>query len=179
MGQLSHGYQQRVGIAQAIVHKPKVLILDEPINGLDPIQIAEMRDLILSLKGKHTVILSSHILSEITKTCDRILVIDQGSLVAEGAEQDLMGSMGEAMDVTLEVTKWDDDLSNKILALKGVEKILNVKKDSTTKVSVTCNLDSREDIAQCIVGAGVGLLTLQKKEAELESLFFKLINAEA
>ena len=103
--QLSHGYQQRVGIAQAIVHKPKVLILDEPINGLDPIQIAEMRDLILSLKGRHTVILSSHILSEITKTCDRILVIDQGELVAQGTESELMGLGDGLMNIHLELSK--------------------------------------------------------------------------
>jgi len=86
IGNLSHGFRQRVGIAQAIVHRPKVLILDEPINGLDPVQIVEMRDLIISLKKKHTVILSSHILSEITKTCDRILIVDKGKLVAESSQ---------------------------------------------------------------------------------------------
>jgi len=86
IGNLSHGFRQRVGIAQAIVHQPKVLILDEPINGLDPVQIVEMRDLIVSLKKKHTVILSSHILSEITKTCDRILIVDKGKLVAESTQ---------------------------------------------------------------------------------------------
>lgn len=84
LGELSHGFRQRVGIAGAIVHKPQLLVFDEPINGLDPVQIVEMRDLIKSLKGEHTVILSSHILSEITRTCDRILIIDQGRLVAEG-----------------------------------------------------------------------------------------------
>ncbi|SMF55395.1 ABC transporter ATP-binding protein [Pseudobacteriovorax antillogorgiicola] len=179
LGQLSHGYQQRVGIAQAIVHKPKVLILDEPINGLDPIQIAEMRDLILSLKGKHTVILSSHILSEITKTCDRILVIDKGQLVAEGNEKELMGNMDGAMDIAIEVDRWDDGLGDKIMGIEGVQSVTDHRQEATTTLDIACNLDLRGQIAKCVVESGVQLLALQKKQAELESLFFKLINTES
>ncbi len=89
--QLSHGFRQRVGVAQAILCKPKLLILDEPINGLDPIQIIEMRDLFLSLKGKHTVLLSTHIISEVTKTCDRILMIHKGKLVRECDNVEALG----------------------------------------------------------------------------------------
>ena len=81
IGTLSHGYRQRLGIAQAIVHDPALVVLDEPINGLDPIQIKEMRDLITSLKQRHTVLVSSHILTEISQTCDRILVLQEGKLV--------------------------------------------------------------------------------------------------
>ena len=102
LGELSHGFRQRVGIAQALVHQPKVVILDEPINGLDPIQIVEMRDLILSLRGRHTVILSSHILSEITKTCDRILILDRGKLVAEGHEAELEKKLAKNMKLRVE-----------------------------------------------------------------------------
>ncbi|MCU0694809.1 MAG: ABC transporter ATP-binding protein, partial [Polyangiaceae bacterium] len=86
---LSHGYRQRVGIAQAIVHRPALLLLDEPISGLDPVQIAEMRALIRSLRGEHTTLLSSHILSEISQTCDRLLVIRDGMIVASGTEEEL------------------------------------------------------------------------------------------
>ena len=89
--QLSHGFRQRVGVAQAIICKPKLLILDEPINGLDPIQIIEMRDLFLSLKGKHTVLLSTHIISEVTKTCDKILMIHKGKLVNECDNVEALG----------------------------------------------------------------------------------------
>ena len=82
IGTLSHGYRQRVGVAQALVHKPALLILDEPTSGLDPVQIVEMRKLIRDLRGEHTVLLSSHILTEISQTCDRLLIIDEGKLVA-------------------------------------------------------------------------------------------------
>src|SRR5262245_11695542 len=94
IGELSHGYKKRVGIAQAIVHRPEVVILDEPISGLDPQQIVEMRKVVRSLKEFATVLISSHILSEIEQTCDRILVIHQGKLVAEGSEEEL-GARGE------------------------------------------------------------------------------------
>src|SRR6185295_9564006 len=86
---LSHGFKQRVGIAQAIVHRPRLLVLDEPITGLDPVQIVEMRALLRSLRGEHTILLSSHILSEISETCDRILVIKGGEIVAAGTEAEL------------------------------------------------------------------------------------------
>src|SRR6185437_11889266 len=90
---LSHGFKQRVGIAQAIVHRPRLLVLDEPITGLDPVQIVEMRALLLSLKGKHTILLSSHILSEISETCDRILVIKDGQIAASGTEAELTAKL--------------------------------------------------------------------------------------
>ncbi|MEM1029753.1 MAG: ABC transporter ATP-binding protein [Myxococcota bacterium] len=96
---LSHGYRQRVGIAQAIVHQPKLLLLDEPISGLDPVQIVEMRALIRSLRGEHTTVVSSHILSEISETCDRLLVIRDGEIVAAGTEDELRAQMVEGEDV--------------------------------------------------------------------------------
>ena len=178
--ELSHGYRQRVGIAQAIVHNPKVLILDEPINGLDPIQIVEMRDLILSLKGQHTVILSSHILSEITKTCDRILVIDRGRLVAEGAEGDLRGSAEQQLGVSVEVAKISEAQLDELRGLTGVRQVeLTRPGEDYARLNILCEQDLRSLIAKTLINSGVDLLGLCKQEAELESLFVKLINKEA
>src|SRR4029078_12210510 len=100
---LSHGFRQRVGIAQAIVHKPKLLVLDEPITGLDPVQIVEMRELLRNLRGEHNILLSSHILSEISETCDRILVIRDGEIGAQGTEQELSAKLlrGSRAEVTV------------------------------------------------------------------------------
>ena len=89
IGTLSHGYRQRVGVAQAIIHQPKFLILDEPTRGLDPVQIVEMRNLIHDLKQNHTVLISSHILTEISQTCDRLLVLGKGELLGVGSEAEL------------------------------------------------------------------------------------------
>ena len=100
---LSHGYRQRVGVAQALVHKPKLLILDEPTSGLDPVQIVEMRQTIHLLKGEHTILLSSHILSEISQTCDRLLVIQHGEIVARGSEQELATQPGGGGTIEIEV----------------------------------------------------------------------------
>src|SRR3954453_1614912 len=94
IGSLSHGYRQRVGLAQALVHKPALLILDEPTAGLDPVQIVEMRNLIRRLRGEHTLLISSHFLAEISQTCDRLLVIQSGEIVARGTEQELAAKLG-------------------------------------------------------------------------------------
>lgn len=178
LGELSHGFKQRTNIAQALVHRPKVLILDEPINGLDPIQIVEMRDLILSLKSHHTVLLSSHILSEITKTCDRILVIDQGRLVAEGTETELRAKADDSFVVELRV---EHTSYEKHMELKAkLEKIVSVDHVEFENDSffVRCLDDRRSEIAKLAVENGFGLLTLGRKEAELETLFLKLVSGE-
>ncbi|MFW7379362.1 MAG: ABC transporter ATP-binding protein [Oligoflexus sp.] len=178
LAELSHGYRQRVGIAQAIVHKPRVLILDEPINGLDPIQIVEMRDLIVSLKGDHTVLLSSHILSEITKTCDRILVIDGGQLVAEGRENDLRNDVKQAHEVILEWENGNSTLIDRLKQCPGVQTISTQTDHEKVVCNVYCDRDVRAELAKLVVEDGAKLLALGKKEAELESLFLKLISKE-
>lgn len=177
LGELSHGFRQRVGIAQALVHKPRVLILDEPINGLDPIQIVEMRDMILSLKGQHTVILSSHILSEITKTCDRILVIDRGRLVAEGSETQLRGQVKQGIEVRVEVETFDAQVREALRVLNGVLEVKEVRTNGLF-LDIQCASDIRGDIARTVVQAGGRLLGLGKKDAELETLFLKLIKTD-
>ncbi len=179
LSELSHGFRQRVGIAQALVHQPRVLILDEPINGLDPIQIVEMRDLVLSLKGQHTVILSSHILSEITKTCDRILVLDRGRLVAEGTESQLRGGASRGLEVMLEIEKPTSGMIEAIQNLSGVESIREGRRNQQpVQLLIQCSTDLRPEIARIAVESGAAVLSLGKKEAELETLFLKLVKGE-
>jgi ABC-2 type transport system ATP-binding protein len=176
LGALSHGFRQRVGIAQALVHKPKVLILDEPINGLDPVQIVEMRDLIKSLKGDHTVILSSHILSEITKTCDRILIIDSGELKAQGTEFSIEGKLKTNIRVELQVNGGGDSVLSKLRAIPGVTSCQHKDSDDETQLIVCeAERDLRGAMAKAVVASGADLVGLVKLDDGLESLFMKLV----
>lgn len=179
LGELSHGFRQRVGIGQALVHDPKVLILDEPINGLDPVQIVEMRDLIVSLKGKYTVVLSSHILSEITKTCDRILIVDKGRLVAEGTEAELQGRMLQSMKLACDVTTLSNGLEKDLLSIGGVTGVQLQRGVAlgTDRLLVETDRDVRADVAKKIVGSGAGLLGMSRADTGLEGVFMKLINS--
>ena len=172
--ELSHGFRQRVGIAQALIHDPKVIILDEPINGLDPIQIVEMRDLILSLRGKHTVVLSSHILSEITKTCDRVLIIDRGRLVAEGQEAALQRSQSRKMSVTMQIrgsfphAAFSQFASMRVVSQKdqpGDVKELKIESDG----------DLRGELSAAVVRSGATLLEMRRDSDDLETLFMSLV----
>lgn len=180
LSELSHGYRQRVGIGQALVHNPPVLILDEPINGLDPVQIVEMRDLITSLKGKHTVVLSSHILSEITRTCDRILIVDQGRLVAEGTEADLTASMSKSMRLVVDVERVPAGLIDQLAGLAGVTgatKEALALPGGVARLVVDASGDARAAVASAVVQSGAGLVGLSRTGAGLEGLFMKLVNA--
>ena len=175
LGDLSHGFRQRVGIAQALVHNPKVIILDEPINGLDPVQIVEMRDLITSLRGQHTVVLSSHILSEITRTCDRVLVVDQGRLVAEGSEATLQAAMTQTMRLTCDLDRLPDGLIDSLQQVHGVAKVQRITGQGGERLLLDTEADVRAVIAKMVVEAGAGLLGLSRSEAGLEGVFMKLI----
>ena len=177
LGELSHGFRQRVGISQALIHNPRVIILDEPINGLDPVQIVEMRDLILSLRGKHTVILSSHILSEITRTCDRILIIDKGRLVAEGNEADLEKTFARSMRVVAEI-KGSFDLAV-LRAIAGVRRVIEAQgvSPSTKVLTVECDGDLRSAIAKTLVTSGADLLEIGREGDGLETVFMNLVRA--
>ena len=176
LSELSHGYRQRIGIAQALVHDPRVLILDEPINGLDPVQIVEMRDLILSLRGRYTVVLSSHILSEITRTCDRILIVDQGRLVAEGSEADLQQSLTGNMRLNLDLDRLPPGLAGELGRLQGVVEVEpGVGQAGSERLVITTSDDVRAELARVVVAAGAGLLGLGRTEAGLEGLFLKMI----
>lgn len=174
IGTLSHGYQQRVGIAQAIVHGPKLLVLDEPINGLDPVQIVEMRALIRRLRGEHTILLSTHILSEIEQTCDRILMLHQGRLAAAGTEAEIRARLGAEVAVALTVAGADvSSLEQLVRAVPGVTGCeLRAEGECTFKVLAT--RDVRADLARVIVQAGFDLLSLERADAGLERVFLDL-----
>ncbi len=176
---LSHGFRQRTGIAQAIVHRPKVVILDEPINGLDPLQIVEMRDLILSLRGEHTVLLSSHILSEITQTCDRILVIDRGRVSAEGSEDELRHRIKGRHNIAAEIAL--QDLSRIAEIKEKIERIVAVISTAIdgTRISIQADGDCRSEVARTIVDTGVGLTGLSREDDGLEHVFMKLVQKGA
>jgi ABC-2 type transport system ATP-binding protein len=178
LGELSHGFRQRVGIAQAIVHNPKVLILDEPINGLDPVQIVEMRDLIVSLKGQHTVILSSHILSEITRTCDRILIIHDGKVMAEGAESELQsGVAGKSQILQLEVDGDPTTVAASLRSIAGVQSVKHVRLGGGSHtVTIEASGDVRTKAAATVVQSGLGLLGMRRDDGGLEQVFLRLIN---
>jgi ABC-2 type transport system ATP-binding protein len=184
IGTLSHGFKQRVGLAQAVVHKPSLLILDEPTGGLDPVQIVEMRQLIKRLGGDHTVLLSSHILSEISQTCDRLLVIHEGRMVADGTEESISQAAGGASHaLELEVTGDGGAQAAGDRACAAIGKVPGVVsarvariEDGSAHLSIDLSDDRRPQVARAVIEAGVGLLRLDKKAVELESIFQRLVH---
>jgi ABC-2 type transport system ATP-binding protein len=177
VGTLSHGYRQRVGLAQAMVHNPDLLILDEPTSGLDPVQIKQMRDLIRGLKGQHTVLLSSHILSEISLTCDRLLVIDRGVLVAQGSEQELAKDSTATIEV--EVIGAADKAKSALSAIGGVSAIDVLRAGETSSLRVHAAHELRPQLVRALVQANVEVLRVDKGASQLESIFMKLTQTRA
>ena len=176
---LSHGYRQRVGVAQALVHNPRLLILDEPTGGLDPVQIVEMRELIRQLKGEHTVLVSSHILGEISQICDRYLVIQQGEIIARGSEAELSGLLGGGGAVELDVAGSAQQAIDVIKAVPGVGDVTLDKLDgevATLRVAVTG--EQRAALVKALVQANLGVLRVVKAAARLENIFLKLTHKE-
>lgn len=188
IGSLSHGYRQRVGIAQAVIHDPAVLILDEPIQGLDPVQIVEMRELVRGLKGRHTILVSSHILSEIHQTCDKILMIQGGRLVASGTEEELSRRLSGAHRLRLAVRGARDAVIKVVKGIDAVDRCEPVRPrhvvgaaadPDVVHLEVSTREDVRERISQGVISAGFGLLELSSAAAELESVFVQLSRQEA
>lgn len=174
---LSKGYKQRVGLAQAVLGMPEIIILDEPTVGLDPKQIIEIRDLIRDLAEKHTVILSSHILSEIQELCDKIIIIHQGRLIANGTPAELEEALGNsAMKLTL---KMDDEKAavNIVSGIEGVENVAvvnNADGEITLNLKLTRGVDVRENIFNACVSNGCVLLMMKATEFSLERVFLEL-----
>jgi ABC-2 type transport system ATP-binding protein len=178
IGSLSHGFRQRVGIAQAIVHRPRLLVLDEPISGLDPVQIVEMRELLRGLRGEHTIVLSSHILSEISETCDRILVMRDGVIAASGTEAELSGKLlrGVRAEVTVRGTEREARaIAEKLQGVVTVEATAPAEPgDGLVRLVVEADHDVREALSKALIDAGIGVLQLSRSERELESVFLRL-----
>ncbi len=184
VGSLSHGYRQRLGIGQAIVHKPELVILDEPITGLDPVQIADMRELIRSLAGEHTVLLSSHILTEISQTCDRILVLGKGRIIADGTEEELGRKLASGGTVDLAVRGDGGTVRGRLAGVSGVRSvdILSEGKAAdagVVRLRVQADGDVREALARKLVEGGFGLLELKQAAHELEDVFVELTKGQA
>lgn len=182
IGKLSKGYRQRVGLAQALIHEPEVLILDEPTVGLDPKQISEVRDLIKSLAGEHTIILSSHILPEVSMTCERIIIINKGKIVAEDTPDHLMSKVSRSEKIMLEVRGPRQQMFDKLNQIKGVARVLdkNGKDSKVTKLSVEfdSDVDLRHEIARTVVNSGWDLLEMKRIKASLEEVFLHLTTEE-
>ena len=179
MGTLSRGYRQRVGIAQAIVHDPPVLLLDEPMAGLDPYQITQMRDLIGSLKASHTVLFSTHILSEVTRVCDRVILIENGRVRAEGAESDLRDALGRRQRLRLLVRGTQDAVAHALGSVPGVRDVrCTLEQPGRVRVELNAEPEVREALSRAIVQGGLGLLELRAEGHGLEDLFMQLIEPQ-
>jgi ABC-2 type transport system ATP-binding protein len=180
ISQLSHGYRQRVGIAQAIIHGPSLLILDEPIQGLDPVQIVEMRKMIGELRGEHTILLSTHILTEIEATCDRILVMHQGRIAAQGTEEQLAAKLLAKRTLELEVRGSEEALKAALAPVQAVRKLQIARgADSILTAQVEVEDAAREEVSRAIVQAGLGLLGMHGHSTGLEAVFLQLSSSAA
>jgi ABC-2 type transport system ATP-binding protein len=176
VGQLSKGYRQRVGLAQAILHDPEMLILDEPTAGLDPNQIAEIRMLIKELGREKTVILSTHILSEVQATCSRIVIINQGRIVADDTPQGLQASAQGHSVLLATVKKGAADVVSKARTISGVENVRQVPADGDIRVRIetAAGRDVREDLFHLAVKEDWVLLEMQTEVHSLEDVFHRL-----
>ena len=180
VGNLSKGYRQRVALAQAIVHEPEVLVLDEPTEGLDPNQIVQIRELIRSLAGQHTIILSSHILSEVQNTCDQLIIIHQGKVVRQGRYDDLVDNRNGGHEYELAVSR---DIGGLVIALQdmiGVQQVTTVttSPDQHGVLRFSVASDAKEGVIDLVVrrclDGGHGIRELAIKTRSLEDVFFQL-----
>ncbi len=178
IGELSKGYRQRVGLAQAMVHDPEILILDEPTSGLDPNQIAEIRNLIKELGKEKTVILCTHILPEVEATCGRVLIINQGKIVADGSPAELQSSFQGKTKIYLELKTPLEGVLTKLLKLKNVEKVEQISSNEADlkKFALECaqGVDLRENIFRLAMENNWIILELRKEQVSLEDVFRQL-----
>jgi ABC-2 type transport system ATP-binding protein len=174
---ISRGFKQRVGIAQALVHDPLVLILDEPTIGLDPAQIIEVRSLITSLRGEHTIILSTHILAEVTQTCDGVVIINEGRLMASGSLDELTASFRTKDGVLLRVRRDITYAADEIRKLEGVEKV--GRDNGELRVEWKPGRDLRDEIARLVLDKQFGLLEMKPLALNIEDLYLKIVSGGA
>lgn len=180
IGELSKGFKQRVGLAQALIHEPDVLILDEPTSGLDPNQIIEIRKLIKQLGKEKTLVLSTHILQEVEATCDRVLIINKGSIVADGTPDSLQDKFKGQVLISLILKKDATDKENLLRAISSIRNIEKARISKEDEMSYHFDIaggkgeDVREDIFRKLVSMNQVILGLHQEEASLEDIFREL-----
>jgi len=178
IGALSKGLRQRVGLAQALLHEPEVLILDEPTIGLDPAQIIEVRELIAGLRANRTVMLSTHILSEAQQVCDRVLIINRGRIVAEDTPANLQAQLAGAERVLVRAAAETAELTRALRKVPGLDAIEPTGEEGLLELSGPPGKDLRPAVARAVVKAGLDLLELRGVGVSLESIFLQLTREE-
>jgi ABC-2 type transport system ATP-binding protein len=171
---ISRGYKQRVGIAQAMIHDPKVLVLDEPTIGLDPAQIIEIRELIRGLRGEHTILLSTHILAEVTEVCDGAVIINEGRLMASGSLEELTASFKRQDGVTVKVRRGGPEAAELFRGLPGVEKV--TADGHELRVEWGPGRDLRDDVARLALDKGLGLQEMRPVAMSVEDLYMRIVS---
>jgi len=171
---ISRGYKQRVGIAQALIHNPQVIILDEPTIGLDPKQIVEIRQLIKSLKGEHTIILSTHILAEVKEVCDGVVIINEGQLRASGYLEELAKNYSQNDGVYLKLNQVDRDVLNVFRQVNGLKKA--EIEGSEIKLEWSWDTDLRPQVLRLCLDKGLGLREMRPLAADIEDLYLKIVS---
>ena len=170
---ISRGYKQRVGIAQAMIHNPEVLVLDEPTIGLDPAQIIEIRELIRSLRGEHTILISTHILAEVTQICDGVVIINEGRLKACGSLDELTASVSRRLGVSLKVRRDAGEAAALVRGIPGVERAS--VENGEVRVEWKPGRDLRDEVSRAVVERGLGLLELRPLGLNIEDLYLQIV----
>ena len=170
---LSKGFKQRVGLAQALVSNPEILVLDEPTVGLDPKQVIEMREILKNLKGEHTIILSTHILSEVQMTCDRVIIINEGKVITEESLSSLSDKMQAKRQIVLRLKKSSSQLLSDLKNIKGVLSVSENNKETFT-LDVEPGDQINESVAKAVISNSCGLIELREQGFNLEDVFIRL-----
>jgi len=171
---ISRGFKQRVGIAQALIHDPQVLILDEPTIGLDPAQIIEIRQLIKSLKGERTIILSTHILAEVTQTCDGVVIINEGKLMASGSLEEIAASLQDKEGIFIRLRDGGKEKVEHFQNIPGVDKV--TLQDDGYNIEWERGKDKRDDITRYIVERSWSLIEMRSLAMNIEDLYLKVVS---